>query len=410
MRNVDDLRVRLDAENDAFHGGYEVIGQAEVGCQGDDWSRHTESVGRAYFDHNATTPLNPDVIRAMAASLETCFGNASSIHREGQAARQAVEAARRDVAQAVGVKPEEVVFTSGGTESNNLAIIGLQPRHVITTVIEHPAVLNVCQELERRGTPVTWIRVSSAGVIDPDDVRRAIRPDTDLISIMAVNNELGTIQPVEELLSLGVALHSDCVQAFGKIPLPPASLMTLSAHKIYGPKGAGALIVRKGTSLRKVTFGGRHERDRRPGTENVPAIVGFGAAVRRLPSGLSRIAALRDRLEQGILERVPHAAVNGAGAPRVANTTNIRFDGIEGEAMVIALDLRGFAVSSGAACSSGAVEPSHVLRALGLTKEQARSSIRFSLGESNTAEEVDALIDAVAASAARLRKLSPAYA
>lgn len=346
----------------------------------------------------------------MAASLETCFGNASSIHREGQAARQAVEAARRDVAQAVGVKPEEVVFTSGGTESNNLAIIGLQPRHVITTVIEHPAVLNVCQELERRGTPVTWIRVSSAGVIDPDDVRRAIRPDTDLISIMAVNNELGTIQPVEELLSLGVALHSDCVQAFGKIPLPPASLMTLSAHKIYGPKGAGALIVRKGTSLRKVTFGGRHERDRRPGTENVPAIVGFGAAVRRLPSGLSRIAALRDRLEQGILERVPHAAVNGAGAPRVANTTNIRFDGIEGEAMVIALDLRGFAVSSGAACSSGAVEPSHVLRALGLTKEQARSSIRFSLGESNTAEEVDALIDAVAASAARLRKLSPAYA
>lgn len=346
----------------------------------------------------------------MADSLETCFGNASSIHREGQAARQAVEAARRDLAQAVGVKPEEVVFTSGGTESNNLAIFGLQPRHVITTVIEHPAVWNVCQELERRGTAVTWIRVSSAGVIDPDDVRRAIRPDTDLISVMAVNNELGTIQPVDELLPLGVALHSDCVQAFGKIPLPPAPLMTLSAHKIYGPKGAGALIVRKGTLLRKVSFGGRHERDRRPGTENVPSIVGFGAAVRRLPADLSRIAALRDRLEQGILERVPHAAVNGAGAPRVANTTNIRFDGIEGEAMVIALDLRGFAVSSGAACSSGAVEPSHVLTALGLTKEQARSSIRFSLGESNTVEEVDALIDAVAASAERLRKLSPAYA
>lgn len=346
----------------------------------------------------------------MADSLETCFGNASSIHREGQAARQAVEAARRDVAQAVGVKPEEIVFTSGGTESNNLAILGLQPRHVITTAIEHPAVLNVCQELERRGTPVTWIRVSSAGVIDPDDVRRALRPDTDLISVMAVNNELGTIQPVEELQTLGVALHSDCVQAFGKVPLPAASLAALSAHKIYGPKGVGALIVRKGTALRKVTFGGRHERDRRPGTENVPAIAGFGAAVRRLPFSLSRIAALRDRLEQGILDRVPHAAVNGAGAPRVANTTNIRFDGIEGEAMVIALDLRGFAVSSGAACSSGAVEPSHVLLALGLTKEQARSSVRFSLGESNTVEEVDALIDAVAASAERLRKLSPAYA
>lgn len=346
----------------------------------------------------------------MAAVLATSFGNASSIHREGQAARQAVESARRELARAAGVKPEEVVFTSGGTESNNLAIFGREPRHVITTTIEHPAVLNVCQELERRGTPVSWIPVSSAGVIDPDDVRRALRPETDLISVMAVNNELGTMQPVEELLSLGVTVHSDCVQALGKRSLPGAALIALSAHKICGPKGVGALIVRKGTSLRQVSFGGRHERGRRPGTENVPGIVGFGAAVRRLPLDLNRIAALRDRLEQGILDRVPRASVNGAGAPRVANTTNIRFDGIEGEAMVIALDLRGFAVSSGAACSSGAVEPSHVLTALGLTKEQARSSVRFSLGETNTVEEVDALIDAVAASAERLRKLSPAYA
>jgi cysteine desulfurase len=367
-------------------------------------------VGRAYFDHNATTPLNPDVLREMNAALENCFGNASSIHREGQAARQLIESARREVAEAAGAKPEEVIFTSGGTESNNLAIFGRQPRHVIASVIEHPAVWNVCQELERQGTPVTWIPVNGAGLIDPDDVRRALRPETDLISVMAVNNEIGTIQPVAELLDFGVPVHSDCVQALGKIPLPRAPLVSLSGHKIYGPKGVGALIARKGVGVRKITFGGRHERDRRPGTENVPGIAGFASAIRRLPAALDRIAQLRDRLEQGILDRVPHAAVNGAAAPRVANTTNIRFDGIEGEAMVIALDLRGFAVSSGAACSSGAVEPSHVLTALGLTREQARSSIRFSLGESNTMEQVDQLIEAVAACAARLRKVSPTYA
>jgi cysteine desulfurase len=367
-------------------------------------------VRRAYFDHNATTPLNPEVLHAMTGALENCFGNASSIHREGQEAKQMLESARREIARVAACKPEEVVFTGGGTESNNLAIFGLRPRHVITSVIEHPAVLNVCQELERRGTSVTWLQVSGAGSIDPDDVRRARRPDTDLISVMAVNNELGTVQPVDALTALGVPVHSDCVQALGKIPLPHTQMLTLSAHKIYGPKGAGALIVRKGVQLEKETFGGRHERDRRPGTENVPAIVGFGAAVHRLTGDTARIQTLRDRLEQGILDRVPRTAVNGAAAPRVGNTTNIRFDGIEGEAMVIALDLRGFAVSSGAACSSGAVEPSHVLTAIGLTKEQARSSIRFSLGESNTVEEVDALIDAVAASADRLRKLSPTYA
>ncbi len=367
-------------------------------------------VRRAYFDHNATTPLHSEVLHAVTTAMAECFGNASSIHRDGQRAKQMLEEARRQVAAKVGVKAEELVFTSGGTESNNLAIFGTRPRHIITSVIEHPAVLNVCQELERRGTEVSWVRVSSSGVIDPDDVRRAMRPETDLISVMAVNNEIGTVQPVSELLDFGVTVHSDCVQALGKVELPAAHLLSFSAHKIHGPKGIGALAVRKGTTLHKATFGGHHERDRRPGTENVPGAVGFGAAAERCGSGASTIAALRDRLEAGILDRVPHTAVQGRDAPRVANTANIRFDGVEGEAMVIALDLRGFSVSSGAACSSGAVEPSHVLTAIGLSKEQARSCLRFSMGEANTVDEVDALISAVAACAERLRKLSPTYA
>ncbi len=346
----------------------------------------------------------------MSRALREHFGNASSIHQDGQAARQQLETARREVAAAAGVRPEEVIFTSGGTESNNLAVMGQPRRHVITSAIEHPAVLNVCQELERRGTAVTYVPVSGEGLIDPDDVRRALRSDTDLITVMAVNNELGTIQPVEALTGFGIPTHSDCVQALGRTSLPQTSMITLSAHKVYGPKGIGALIVRKGTPLAKTMFGGHHERDRRPGTENVPAAAGFGAACRNLTPMGPAIAALRDRLEQGILDRVPGAHVNGSRQYRVANTTNIRFEGIEGEAMVIALDLKGFAISSGAACSSGAIEPSHVLTALGLSRSDAKSSLRFSLGASNTAEQVDRLIEAVAASAARLRKLAPSYA
>jgi cysteine desulfurase len=366
-------------------------------------------VGRAYFDHNATTPVSTPVLEAMTAALRDSFGNASSIHQAGQEAKRLVESARREVALAVGVKPEEVIFTSGGTEANNLAILGRDVRHVITSTIEHPAVLNVCRELERRGVAVTYVPVSSSGVVDPEDVRRSMRADTGLITIMAVNNETGAIQPVAEWCGLGVPVHSDCVQALGKVPLPPADLLSISAHKIQGPKGVGALIARKGSPLGKIQFGGRHERDRRPGTENVPGIVGLGAACRTLTAEQARIAQLRDRLEQGILDRVADARVNAAGADRAPNSTNIRFDGIEGEAIVIALDLKGFAVSSGAACSSGSVEPSHVLLAIGLTREQARSSIRFSLGPSNTPAEVDALTEAVVSVVARLRKLSPVY-
>jgi len=361
---------------------------------------------RAYFDHNATTPLAEPVLAAMTACLRDTFGNASSIHQDGQRARQVIENARRKVAAKVGAKPEEVVLTSGATEAANLAIFGLRPRHVVVTAIEHPAVLATCRELP----DYTIVPVGSDGVVDPDDVRRALRPDTDLIAVMAVNNELGTIQPVTEIAAFGVPVLSDQVQALGKIDLPGAAIRIFSAHKLYGPKGIGAMVVRKGVSLDPVTFGGRHERGRRPGTENVAGAVGFGAAVEHLPRNQAVIADLRDRLERGLLDRVPGARVNAAGAPRVSNTTNIRFEGVEGEALLIALDLQGFAVSSGAACSSGAVEPSHVLTAIGLSKEEAKSSLRFSLGASNTLEQVDALIEATVASVARLRKLSPAYA
>jgi cysteine desulfurase len=292
---------------------------------------------------------------------------------------------------------------------------------VITTTIEHPAVLNTCRELEREGVEVTYVRAGSDGLIDPEDIRRALRPETVLISVMHANNELGTVQPIEEISVIareaGVLMHADGVQAAGKIPVGVGALgvdlYSISGHKLYAPKGIGALYVKSGTPLRSIQFGGRHERERRPGTENVPGAVSLGCAAAAANAGLrdesARLGLLRDRLERGILARVPACGVNGNRARRTPNTTNIFFDGLEGEAMVISLDLKGFAISSGAACSSGAVEPSHVLLAIGLSRERARASLRFSLGRSNTEDQVDALIDAVAESAAQLRKLSPTY-
>jgi cysteine desulfurase len=372
-------------------------------------------VQRFYFDHNATTPVSPEVLEAMLPVMTEVYGNASSIHHFGQAARQMLDTARKQVAEFLGAEPQEIVFTSGGTEADNLAIFGVGG-HVVTTTFEHPAVLAAAAQLDH-----TLVAVDGRGMADPDAIRRALRPETKVISVMHANNEVGTIQRIVEIAHIaaeaGVALHSDGVQAAGKIPVNVGELGTalysISGHKIGAPKGVGALYVRKGTSLKPMMFGGRHERERRAGTENVAGAVALGRAAQWLgdhgDAENRRQGALRDRLEQSILGRIPDTRVNGAGAPRVANTSNIRFEGIDSDALLIALDLKGFAVSSGAACSSGAPEPSHVLLAMGLSRLEARSSIRFSLGRSNTIDQVDALVDALVDSVAHLRRLAPAY-
>lgn len=381
---------------------------------------------RYYFDHNATTPVADEVFDAMAPCLREVFGNASSIHGFGQEARRRVENARRQVAELLGCESDEILFTSGGTESDNLAILGsvrkdTRPeKHFVTTTIEHPAVLNVAQQLEREGVEVTWLEVGPDGVVSAEAVRAALRPETVMVSVMAANNEIGTLQPIEEIGRItreaGVLFHTDGVQAVGKIPLDVKRLgvdfLALSAHKLYGPKGVGALYIRKGVDIDPIQFGGTHERKRRPGTENVPGIVGLGAAAALATATLAeespRLAALRDCFEQGALARIPNCRVNAGQSPRTPNTTNLSFEGAEGEALVIALDLRGFAVSSGAACSSGAVEPSHVLTAIGLPREIAKSCLRISLGKKTTQEQVDALLDTLTQIAERLRDLAPA--
>jgi cysteine desulfurase len=379
---------------------------------------------RVYLDNNATTPVLPEVLDAMRPYYAEHFGNASSIHHHGQETRAAVERARESVAALLGCRPAEVVFTSGGTEGDNLAIFGLSRPgdHVISSTIEHHAVLNSCKQLQERGIEVAYLPVDGRGLVDPDDLRRALRPNTKLVTIMFANNETGVIQPVEEFGKIcaeaDVYFHTDAVQAASKIPIRVKAigcdLLSISGHKFHAPQGVGALYVRKGTTLEPLFFGGSHERSRRAGTENVPGIVGLGKAaelaLKALANGEDReMVALRDSLESAILSQVESAGVNGAGALRVPNTTNIYFDHIEGEALVIALDLKGLAVSTGAACSSGAIEPSHVLTAMGLRPDRARASIRFSLGKQNPSDDVDFATKLVPASVERLRELSPVY-
>jgi cysteine desulfurase len=382
---------------------------------------------RVYFDNNSTTPLAPEVFEAMRPYLLEDYGNASSIHWFGQRARAGVEKAREQVAQLLHARPSEIVFTSGGTESDNAAILGVveaargERKHVVTTAIEHPAVLSTAKALEKRGVSVTYVRVGTGGVVDPQDVASALRPETVLITVMHANNELGTLQPLEEIGRIArerdIYFHTDAVQSVGKIPVDVeklgVDLLAISAHKINGPKGVGALYVHKGTILRPLMHGGHHERDRRPGTENVAGIVGLGAAAEMARVHLreegQRVATLRDRLEAGILVSVPRVTVNGDRNRRLPTTTNIRFDYLEGEGFVIAMDLRGIACSTGSACSSGSVEPSHVLSAIGLKPEQARASIRFSLGRFNTDEDVDAALQILPAVVEQLRSVSPHY-
>lgn len=379
---------------------------------------------RVYLDNNATTPVLPAVFEAMQAYFGERFGNASSIHHHGQETRAAVERARESVAALLGCRASEIVFTSGGTEADNLAIFGLtQPgQHVISSTIEHHAVLNSCKHLEASGVEVTYVPVDDRGLVDPDNVRRALRPNTRLITIMMANNETGVLQPVEEIGQVAaeadVYFHTDAVQAAGKIAIDVkrigCDLLSISGHKMNAPQGVGALCVRKGTSLHPMLHGGSHERSRRAGTENVPGIVALGRAAELAREALTRgdleqMSGLRDRLEQAILSEVESCGANGQGAPRVPNTSSIYFECAEGESLVIALDLKGLAVSTGAACSSGAIEPSHVLTAMGMPPERARGSVRFSLGKQNTSEDVEFALSLIPSTVARLRELSPVY-
>jgi cysteine desulfurase len=393
-------------------------------------------MNRVYLDFNATTPVEPEVLEAMLPYFSAEFGNAASIHTPGQRARAAVETARKQVAQLIGARPQEIVFTSGGTESDNHAIFGAVGQaflpvssarnsssfpHIITTAIEHEAVLNTCQALEKDGWRVTYLSTSREGLIDLEELRRAISSETVLITIMHANNELGTVQPIEEIGRIAaeadVYFHTDAVQSAGKIPIDVnasrVDLLSISGHKLYAPKGIGALYVRGGTRLRQLLYGGHHQRGFRPGTENVAGIVGLGKAAEIARKSLAddgrRVSGLRDKLQQGLLDSVPQSRVNGGAAPRTPNTTNLVFPGVEGEALLIALDLKGLAVSTGAACSSGAVEPSHVLTAIGLPPDEARASLRFSLGRHTAPADIDFALNVVPAAVAQLRELSPTY-
>jgi cysteine desulfurase len=391
--------------------------------------RFEETVQRTYLDHNATTPLLPGVIDRMTAVLREEFGNPSSVHHFGQQAKAAVDDARSQVADLIGADPSEVLFTSGGTEGDNIAIRGAAEalgaagrKHLVASAIEHEAVLNTLKALARRGWRTTLLPVDQTGIVSPEALREALADDTALVSVMHANNEIGTIQPVLELARLaherGALFHTDAVQSAGKVPVDVKGLgvdmLALSAHKFYGPKGVGALWIRRGLRVLPLMTGGRQERSRRAGTENVPGIVGMGVAAAIAADKMEhegrRLAKLRDRLEAGILRAVPGTAVNGSPDYRVPNTTNISFDHVEAESLLIALDLEGVAVSTGSACSSGTLEPSHVLKAMGFNAHRTQNSIRFSLGAGNTETEIDRVIAVLPRIVEKLRSLTRAPA
>jgi cysteine desulfurase len=380
---------------------------------------------RIYLDHNATTPLDPQVADRMNWAMREVWGNASSVHHFGQQAKAALDEARGQVAALLGAEPSEIVFTAGGTESDNLAIRGaaeaIEPsgrKHLVTSAIEHEAVLNTLKSLAKRGWRVTVVPVEASGIVSIERMRAAVTADTALVSVMHANNEIGTIQPIAELAAIaheqGALFHTDAVQSAGKVPIDVRALgvdmLTIAGHKFYGPKGTGALWLKRGVRLLAPITGGRQERSRRAGTENVPALVGFGVAAELAKTKASddgpRLAALRDRLEAGILASISGTERNGAAEPRVANTTNISIDRIEAESILIGLDLAGIAVSSGSACSSGTLEPSHVLKAMGLPHPRTLGSIRFSFGTSNTDADVDRVLEALPPLVEKLRSLT----
>jgi len=379
-----------------------------------------------YLDNNATTRVAPEVLAAMLPCYQNVYGNPSSVHALGQEAKGMLDNARQQLARLLNSEPNEVVFTSGGTESDNLAVRGAveasaRPRrHIITTRIEHHAVLHACQALQKTGIDVTYLPVDREGLVDPDDVRKAITSDTVLISIMHSNNEIGTTQPLKRIgeiaLEYDICFHSDAVQAAGKLPLDVedlnADLLSIAGHKFHAPKGVGALYVRKGTRLRPLFFGGTHERNRRAGTENLPQIVALGAASELAANGLEdrrkSIGELRDYFEDEVSRRVPEVALNGSRTARISNTSNLRFESADSESLVINLDLAGIACSTGSACASGAIEPSHVLLALGLPLEQAFSSVRFSLSRYTTRDEIDAVLEVLPGVVSRCRETLPA--
>ncbi|MGH7321837.1 MAG: cysteine desulfurase family protein [Candidatus Rokuibacteriota bacterium] len=379
---------------------------------------------RVYLDHNASTPVHPEVLAAMVPYFGEQYGNPSSIHSFGREARDAVEVAREEITNFLGVSKEELVFTSGGTESDNLAIKGValarRTGHIITSQVEHHAVLRTCQTLERAGYAVTYLAVDEHGWVDPDDVRRAIRPETMLVTIMYANSEVGTIMPIEEIARIasehGIPFHVDAVQAFGKIPFAArelgVSLLSCSSHKIYGPKGIGGLYIRKGTKMVSIQHGGDHERRRRAGTENVPAIVGFAKAVtirgRDMADEGVRVTGLRNRLWDEMRARVADVRLNGHPTRRLPGTLNMSFRGVEAESLILALDLKGIGASAGSACTSGSLEPSYVLTAMGVPTEWALGALRVSLGGSTSADDIDYVLNVLPAAVHRMRALSPA--